>query len=674
MPKFCAFFVVIVGLCGGHLPSVTAQSLPRPAPIVLDHPDDAIRVPAGVVRVLRDPGGRLDVESVVSLDHAAWRAAPDQLLFGYSKDVIWLSFDLVRLTDNPVVWLTEHHGVDEFQVWLYRPDRREPELAGQSGWSVPSISESAQRPRAFSAVPLTTDHAGRTTVLVRVTSESSMNPQLVVLGGLRFLRLSRWASLLQGAGMGFGVLLALYALMAAVSVRRREFVTYLILVMVSVVVMTYVTGLGSFVLWSAVPQITSVIGRYLSIVFALVSLEFFRLFLDLPGSRGWLARFVTALEGLLILQVLVSSVVPVQRAFQANAVVSFLAFVAMAVVLVAAVVNRRENAWPLLLAWSGLIIAGAGQALVNFGIVEPRGFVLRPSFVVTVGLLLQNGILAGTLVRRAEQGRRQEHLRRRAAERQMDVARRRLVDTERMGNLATLVSSVYHELGTPLGIGVTLGSDLRSRTRAINTAFLDGTMTRAALTDYLASTAEAGEALTDTMQRARELVDGFKHVAADQALLDVRTIDLSDYLERLIRSLRPRFKSTQHRLELHAAAGLSLETTPGLVAQVVTNLVINSLVHGLTPETPGTVTVRASRDHDPEFIVLSVEDSGKGISQENQGKVFEPYFTTAAEAGGTGLGLAIVKTVVEEQLHGKISLHSEAGIGTTVTVTIPATG
>jgi signal transduction histidine kinase len=70
-------------------------------------------------------------------------------------------------------------------------------------------------------------------------------------------------------------------------------------------------------------------------------------------------------------------------------------------------------------------------------------------------------------------------------------------------------------------------------------------------------------------------------------------------------------------------------------------------------------------------IIFSVKDTGCGISDSNRTKIFEPFFTTKPSEQGTGIGLATVKTIVEKNLHGKITLESTEDEGSTFTIIFP---
>ncbi|RQW78193.1 MAG: HAMP domain-containing protein [Geobacter sp.] len=98
--------------------------------------------------------------------------------------------------------------------------------------------------------------------------------------------------------------------------------------------------------------------------------------------------------------------------------------------------------------------------------------------------------------------------------------------------------------------------------------------------------------------------------------------------------------------------------------QVAINLILNA---GVAMHQGGRLVVSSSRE-DENHINLKFKDDGAGIPAENLEKIFEPFFTTKTK--GTGLGLAITRQIVEQH-HGKISIESEVGKGTTVTIRLP---
>jgi signal transduction histidine kinase len=125
-----------------------------------------------------------------------------------------------------------------------------------------------------------------------------------------------------------------------------------------------------------------------------------------------------------------------------------------------------------------------------------------------------------------------------------------------------------------------------------------------------------------------------------------------------------------HRIRREVPPGIVVDTYPGVLAQVVTNLVANAVVHGFAgAERPGTITVRVSA---PGALVrLEVSDDGGGIVPEHLGRIFDPFFTTARSRGSTGLGMHIVHNLVTAKLQGRIAIESDPGRGTLVRLEFP---
>ena len=112
-----------------------------------------------------------------------------------------------------------------------------------------------------------------------------------------------------------------------------------------------------------------------------------------------------------------------------------------------------------------------------------------------------------------------------------------------------------------------------------------------------------------------------------------------------------------------------IHSYPGALAQVVTNLVNNSLMHAYQPGEQGQLGFELRQQHDR--ITLCYYDRGCGMPEAVLGKIFEPFFTTAREKGGTGLGLHITYNLVTQKLQGSIDVQSESGKGTQFTITLP---
>ncbi|MBE7380951.1 MAG: histidine kinase [Leptolyngbya sp. SIO1E4] len=246
-----------------------------------------------------------------------------------------------------------------------------------------------------------------------------------------------------------------------------------------------------------------------------------------------------------------------------------------------------------------------------------------------------------------------------------------LIQTEKMAALGRLVAGIAHEINTPIGIGVTATSLLVEKTNAFSRLFKQASIKRSDLDKFLATAQQSSEIALKNLERAAGLIQSFKQVAVDQSSESKRIFNVKSYLEEILLQLSPKLKAAQHTVIIQGNADLSLNSYPGAFSQIVTNLVMNSILHAYTTEDKGKLTVDFRRSNHQLIIVYT--DDGSGIPPENLGKIFEPFFTTKRGQGGSGLGLHIVYNLVTRKLRGTIRCKSRLGEGTQFTIVLPLT-
>ena len=247
-----------------------------------------------------------------------------------------------------------------------------------------------------------------------------------------------------------------------------------------------------------------------------------------------------------------------------------------------------------------------------------------------------------------------------------------LIQSEKMAALGGLVAGVAHEVNTPVGVGVTAASHLKQITDQFRERFTTGTMRRQDLHEYLQDTAEASDILLKNLERASQLIKSFKQVSVDQSNETPRRFKVKQYLDEILLSMNPRLKKLRHTVGVECAEDLEIEGYPGAFAQIVTNLVMNSLIHAYEPDMAGNMHIVMFREQDSIKMIFS--DDGKGIPTDVLPKIFDPFFTTKRGAGGTGLGLFVIYNIVVKQFGGSISCDSEPGQGTIFTIQFPIQG
>jgi len=252
---------------------------------------------------------------------------------------------------------------------------------------------------------------------------------------------------------------------------------------------------------------------------------------------------------------------------------------------------------------------------------------------------------------------------------QVQEMQNQIIMQEKMVALGGLVAGVAHEINTPVGIGVTAASLLGEQTASFRNLYQDGRMKRSDLETYLETASQSSTMLLSNLNRAAELIQSFKQVAVDQSTEERRCFPVKAYLDEILLSLRPQLKRTSHEIAVHVDEGLQLDTYPGAFAQMVTNLVMNSLTHAFAPGETGQITLDLSTT--PKPVTFTYSDNGCGIPAEHLEKIFEPFFTTKRGQGGSGLGLHIIYNLVTQKLGGTMHCESAEGEGTRFVMTFP---
>jgi len=248
-------------------------------------------------------------------------------------------------------------------------------------------------------------------------------------------------------------------------------------------------------------------------------------------------------------------------------------------------------------------------------------------------------------------------------------AQNELVQSEKMASLGGLVAGVAHEINTPVGISVTAASYLEDAAENLKSSFNSGTMKKSDLNDFIDTAEQSTRMISSNLRRASDLIGSFKQVAVDQSSQERRVFMVSPYLEEILMSLHPQLKQTSHQVSIDCSPDIEIDSYPGALSQIVTNLVMNSLVHAFDETDKGNI--RLSVAETGSNIKLEYTDDGCGMDDETTAKVFDPFFTTKRGSGGSGLGMNILFNLITQTLGGSVSCSSNVGEGTLFSITIP---
>jgi signal transduction histidine kinase len=231
------------------------------------------------------------------------------------------------------------------------------------------------------------------------------------------------------------------------------------------------------------------------------------------------------------------------------------------------------------------------------------------------------------------------------------------IENARLFQQSDLISEMVHELRTPL-TAILSYSDM----------LIDSPLTGEQRVQFLETIRSEAERLTQMINDFLDLA----RLSSGRAKLVRTEVNLAQVVRKAAKVIQPQASERGLRVSVHAPENLPLvRGDEKRLHQVVLNLASNAIKYN-KPEGRVTVTV-AIDSQDKNFLRVTVEDTGRGISKENMAHLFEKFFRVADGEGytrGTGLGLSIAKQVIE--VHGgQIEVESELGVGSTFSFTIP---
>ena len=313
---------------------------------------------------------------------------------------------------------------------------------------------------------------------------------------------------------------------------------------------------------------------------------------------------------------------------------------------------------PIIYAALTFRVRGAlGASFVFLCVVLPHAFLysphsaplLRPLLFVLVAAFI--GVLTAMLTDRVE---KEERVRIKLNIAYQELVRRlreneeQLIQAEKLTSLGQMAASIAHEINNPLA-GVLVYTQLLSKKVAGDTFKKEEAL------DYLS---KMESAVSRCSRIIRNLLD-----FARQTEPMLRLVDINQVIEQVL-------SMVGHQAQLQNVEVVK-EFSPSLpkvmadfdqLQQIFTNLTLNAIQ--AMPD-GGRLTIRSAAV-DGE-VRIDVQDTGCGISKENMGKLFTPFFTTKAKGKGVGLGLAVVHGIIERH-EGRIKVQSEVGKGTTFSV------
>lgn len=244
-----------------------------------------------------------------------------------------------------------------------------------------------------------------------------------------------------------------------------------------------------------------------------------------------------------------------------------------------------------------------------------------------------------------------------------------LVQKEKMASLGALVAGIAHEVNTPIGICVTGITHLKHHYEELKAKVEDETATDDDLEAFFEDLEECCHMIISNTGKAADLIQSFKRIAVDQSSEDVRELQIRQYLDEIIISMKPMLKRLPHTISISCPNDIMMNTVAGALSQIITNLIQNSVLHAFKDDVAGEITISVVEESNHYHIYY--EDNGAGMDENQVNNYFEPFFTTKRNQGGSGLGGHLIFNLVTGKLNGKITLKSQLNQGIQVDITLP---
>jgi len=243
-----------------------------------------------------------------------------------------------------------------------------------------------------------------------------------------------------------------------------------------------------------------------------------------------------------------------------------------------------------------------------------------------------------------------------------------LLESRKMEALAGLVAGMAHEINTPVGIGITAVSSMIDQATKMAELYNEDKISRSRFRDYLSDSMESARLLQKNLDRTASMIQNFKEVSVLHSAEKRQKFYLKSFMQDLAKSMLSQPEYDKIEFELKCDDKLRINTYPGDVARILSNIIQNSQVHAFGPGAPGQIQIVIKLVK--RSLSIDYSDNGAGIPPDLLPRIFEP-FVTSDQQKGPGLGLHIVYNLVTQKFKGTILCESDRKSGTKFYINIP---
>ena len=568
---------------------------------------------------------------------------------GLSHSVYWLRMQLpaeqlARLGEVDQRWLVEFDTPYMNELWLYVIDHSSGQVL--SGWKTGDMQPFSARPIPSTnfTFPLDLPYPGDLVLLARLANDGLVvaNPQLWPRD--QYAGVTDTRGKLHGLFYGAMIIMALYNLVIFFSIRDVSYLYYVLSIVGITLFEACNRGDGFKYLWPDSPLIANVVLPEAIFFAQIFTLLFINRFLELPRYQKAWSRLVQFLAVVAAFMLVVGPFIANRYTVNIAAVLAMLISLLAAYVGVVRVLAGSRSALFFLLAWSVLLVSVFVTALMRFVPIPVNAFTMN---LISVGLSIEVALLSLALADRFN--RMQQEAKHTLHEALLKLEKSNLVKDQ-------FLSTISHELRTPMnGIEGALTLIQRDELSDVDQLYLNTAIT----------SARDMTGMIDTVLRFNEMQAGSIVLKSEPFNPVTFFNDISLEIEE-----RCRRKRIQYQSDVPASA-LVLKGDPEQIRLVLIQLADNAVKY-TPPEGQVSLKVFQTVDSGWASLVIRVQDTGVGISEELQKKLFQPFSSASSQrtaTGGLGIGLTLSRYLVQK-MGGTFTLSSTPEEGTRAEVVL----
>ncbi len=227
-----------------------------------------------------------------------------------------------------------------------------------------------------------------------------------------------------------------------------------------------------------------------------------------------------------------------------------------------------------------------------------------------------------------------------------------LAASSKMASLSKLLTSMAHELNTPLGISITANSYVKELVDNLSISIKSGNLSKEDLNEFIHACLESCLLSHDSLQSLATLINRFKQLDSNQSKTEFQAFSVIEYIQLCFHSYESDLTRRKIEVNIQVNPELVITSDPGIFSKIILTLLSNALTHGFKDSDTGNIQVEAHVTN--ETFILVFQDDGAGINKHVIDSIFDPFSGDMAGVGA-GLGLNIMYNLVTFQLDGRAS-------------------